>query len=173
LINAAGVPPREKRILDLTLDEWNATLRTNLTGPFLAATRFALALPLDQAGAIVNISSVHEEMPAARVAEYAAAKGGLRNLTRCLALELSDRNITVNAIAPGTILTQMNPDLLADPAALADHERTIPLGRAGTVDDVAGVAVFLAGPAARYMTGTTVTVDGGMLLNVDAGPVVR
>ena len=154
----------------MSLESWTRTITTNLTGVFLCSRRFARARRhLTTGGKIVTISSVHEEMPAIGVAEYCAAKGGLRMFTRCLALELAIHKINVNNIAPGTILTPMNQDLLDDEPALRDHEQTIPWKRAGVPADVASLALFLASDAADYITGATFTIDGGMLLNVANG----
>lgn len=170
LVHSAGINAHGKRVVDLAPAEWDAVLRTNLTGPFLVARAFLRALPVGTPGRIVIVTSVHEEMPALGVAEYCASKGGLRSLVRCLALEAAARRVTVNAIAPGTIVTAMTQELIDDPAAMAEHEKTIPLGRAGRVDDIAAAAVFLCGDGADYITGTSITVDGGMLLNVASGP---
>jgi len=164
-----GVNVLGKTVAELSLAEWEATLRTNLTGPFNVVRAFLRHVPGGGPGKIVNVSSVHEEMPAWRVAEYSAAKGGLRNFTRCLALELAPRKINVNNVAPGTVLTQMVQELLDDPQASREHEATIPWGRAGTPEDVARAVQFLASDAADYITGTTLVVDGGMLLSVDTG----
>ncbi len=169
LVNCAGVNVRGKTVAELSLAEWEATLRTNLTGPFNMVRAFLHHVPGGGPGKIVNVSSVHEEMPAWRVAEYSAAKGGLRNLTRCLALELAPRKINVNNVAPGTVLTQMVQELLDDPQTLREHEATIPWGRGGTPEDIARAVRFLASGDADYITGTTLVVDGGMILNVDTG----
>ncbi|MDQ2817585.1 MAG: glucose 1-dehydrogenase [Candidatus Eremiobacteraeota bacterium] len=163
--NASGV-----RVTDMSLDQWEDTLRTNLTGAFLCSRRFVRGLGGRLLGAkIINVTSVHEEMPAVGTADYCASKGGVRNLTRCLALELATLKINVNNIAPGTVLTQMNQELLDDPEALTEHEQTIPWKRAGRPDDIANVALFLASEASDYVTGATFVVDGGMLLNVGNG----
>ncbi|MBC5824391.1 MAG: glucose 1-dehydrogenase [Candidatus Eremiobacteraeota bacterium] len=170
LVNNAARNASDVRVADMDLEQWEATLRTNLTGPFLCSRRFVRSRSGQPTGGkIVNITSVHEEMPAIGAADYCASKGGLRNLTRCLALELATLKINVNNIAPGTVLTEMNKDLLDDPHALREHEQTIPWKRAGRPDDVADVALFLVSEASDYVTGTTFVVDGGMLLNVGNG----
>jgi glucose 1-dehydrogenase len=170
LVNNAGRNASGNQVLDMSFETWTRTIATNLTGVFLCSRRFARARRHTTGGGkIVTISSVHEEMPAIGVAEYCAAKGGLRMFTRCLALELAIHKINVNNIAPGTILTPMNQDLLDDPTALHDHEQTIPWKRAGVPADIAAMALFLASDAADYITGTTFAVDGGMLLNVANG----
>ena len=170
LVHSAGVNSRGKPVAELELREWEATLRTNLTGPFLTARRFLRGLPESSPGRIVIVTSVHEVMPALNVADYASAKAGLRNFVRCLALEAASRRVNVNAVAPGTIVTRMVQELIDDPRAMSEHEKTIPLGRAGRVDDVAAAVVFLCGDGAGYITGESLTIDGGMLLNVASGP---
>ncbi len=170
LVNNAARNSSDVRVIDMPAEQWEATLRTNLRGPFLCSRAFARGLATTgHAGKIINITSVHEEMPAIGVADYCASKGGLRNLTRCLALELATAKINVNNIAPGTVLTPMNQDLLDDPKALAEHEQTIPWKRAATPEDVAKLALFLASEDSDYVTGATFVVDGGMLLNVGNG----
>ncbi len=170
LVNNAGRNASGDQVLDMETAVWLQTIQTNLTGTFLCSRRFARTRRHRSGGGkIVTISSVHEEMPAIGVAEYCAAKGGLRMFTRCLALELAIHKINVNNIAPGTILTAMNQDLLDDETALREHEATIPWKRAGVPEDVAELALFLAGPRSDYITGATFTVDGGMLLNVANG----
>ena len=170
LVNDAGIDALGKYVADMTIDEWERAIRTNLTGPFLCARAFLRGLEGNGAGAkIVNISSVHEEIPRAGAAEYCASKGGLRNLTRVLALELAPRKITVNGIAPGMILTPMNQADLDDPAKLKTDEKTIPLKRAGRPQEIAELAVFLASPAADYVTGSTYVMDGGLMQNTGQG----
>jgi glucose 1-dehydrogenase len=120
-------------------------------------------------GRIVNISSIHEFAPRAGGADYDAAKGGLAQLTRTLALELAPRGITVNGIAPGMILTPMNQAAIDDPDELRRREQTIPLGRAGKAEEVAELVAYLVSPAAGYMTGASLTIDGGLSLTVAQG----
>ncbi len=163
LVNDAGIDALGKSIADMSLAEWEAAIRTNLTGPFLCSRAFVRGIA--QAGTsgakIINISSVHEEIPRARASEYCASKGGLRNLTRCLSLELAPQKINVNAIAPGMILTPMNQADLDDPAKLKKDEETIPWRRGGQPEEVARLALYLASSDADYVTGATYvsTVD--------------
>ena len=116
-------------------------------------------------GRIINISSVHEELPFPHFATYCASKGALKMLCRDLAIELAPLGITVNNIAPGAIETPINKNLLNNPELLKMLLGKIPLGRLGTPGDVAGLAAFLASDDAAYMTGSTFTVDGGLLWN--------
>lgn len=170
LVNDAGVDASGKNVADMELAQWERALRTNLTGPFLCTRAFLRGLGADAAGAkIVNISSVHEEIPRAGAAEYCASKGGLRNLTRALALELAPRKITINGIAPGMILTPMNQADLDDPSKRKADEATIPLKRAGRPEEIAELALFLASPAADYVTGSTYVMDGGLMQNTGQG----
>jgi glucose 1-dehydrogenase len=170
LVNDAGVDALGKNVAGMELAEWEHAIRTNLTGPFLCTRAFLRGLGADGAGAkIVNISSVHEEIPRAGAAEYCASKGGLRNFTRVLALELAPRKITINGIAPGMILTPMNQADLDDPAKLKADEETIPLKRAGRPEEIAELALFLASPAADYVTGSTYVMDGGLMQNTGQG----
>lgn len=172
LVNDAGINGEHKPVADLSIDGWQEVLATNLTGPFLCSRRFLQPYKSGSlnGGRIINISSVHEEMPAKSVAAYCAAKGGVRMFMRCLALEAAEFGVTVNNIGPGTIMTAMTKELAENPDELKEHEKTIPLGRTGQPDDIGKVALFLASDGSAYMTGTTIFVDGGMLLNVGSGP---
>jgi glucose 1-dehydrogenase len=118
-----------------------------------------------RSGKVINISSVHEELPFPHFAPYCMSKGGMRMMTRDLAIELAPFGITINSIAPGAIETPINTKLLQDPAKLKALLGNIPLNRLGKPQDVAGVAAFLASSDADYMTGTTVFADGGLLWN--------
>src|SRR5260370_41134017 len=117
-------------------------------------------------GKIINISSVHEELPFPHFASYCASKGGIKMLTRNLSIELAPLGITINSIAPGAIETPINTKLLNDPAKLKELLENIPLGRLGKPEDVAGLANFLASDESEYITGTTFFVAGGLLCNL-------
>ncbi len=170
LVNSAGVDAGGVKVADMTLDHWENTLRTNLTGPFMTCREFARGLQsAKKPGKIVNISSVHQEIPRIGAAEYDASKGGLRNLTTTLALELAEDGITVNNLAPGMILTPMNQEAIDDPEKLKEQVASIPLKRAGTPDEVAKLALYLASSAADYVTGATFTIDGGLTINTGQG----
>ncbi len=163
LVNNAGLE-RRAPFWEVTEQDYDLVLNVNLKGVFFT-TQAVVRHWLDakQRGKIINISSVHEELPFPHFASYCASKGGLKMLMRDLAIELAPFGITVNNIAPGAIETPINKALLNDPAKLKPLLENIPLKRLGTAEDVAGVAAFLASADADYITGTTVFVDGGLL----------
>lgn len=165
LVNSAGLNQSGVAVVDMPLSQWERLLKTDLTGAFLTCRRFVRDLrTAGRPGRVINISSIHAKVVRAGAADYDSAKGGLRNLTTTLALEAAPWRINVNAIAPGMILTPMNARAVADESYRSTLEASIPWGRAGTADEVAKVAVFLASSAADYITGTTVTIDGGLSL---------
>ncbi len=159
LVNNAGIT-RDTLLLRMKLEDWQAVIDLNLTGVFLC-TRAASKIMLKQkSGRIVNITSVAGQMGNAGQANYSAAKAGVIGFTRTVARELASRGITVNAVAPGFIATDMTNDLKAEPIL-----QMIPLGRYGQPEDVAGMIQFLAAsPAASYITGQVFNVDGGMVM---------
>ena len=171
LVNNAGVDSSGKLVAEMPLDTWDSAIRTNLTGPFLCARRFLRSFSSNgrRDGRIINISSVHQDIPRAGAAEYDASKGGVRNLTTTLALELAEKGVTVNAIAPGMILTPMNQEALDDPKEREKQVQSIPMKRAGEPWEIARMAVFLASKDAAYVTGATFVVDGGLMLNQGQG----
>jgi glucose 1-dehydrogenase len=163
LVNNAGIESQAP-FLDKTEAEWDRTLAVNLKGPFLCSQVFARQLVArGGSGTIINISSVHEELAFPGYADYCAAKGGLRMLCRDLALELAPYGINVVNVAPGAIATPINAATLADPQKLTRLEESIPLRRVGSPEEVAALVAYLAGDAARYITGTTLTIDGGLM----------
>lgn len=163
LVNNAATSGPQKPVADTTPEEWEDAIRSNLTGPFMCSREFIrLRRAAGGTGKIINISSVHEEIPAPEGAAYNASKGGLRNLTRTLALELAADLITVNNIAPGMILTPMNQEAVDDPSKYQAQVQHIPLRRAGLPWEVGRLAVYLASSDADYVHGTTFTIDGGL-----------
>ena len=170
LVNSAGIDAAGIPVAEMKVEQWENVLRTNLTGPFLFCRAFVQGLTkAKKPGRIVNISSVHENIPRAGAADYDASKGGLRNLTRTLALELAPLGITVNNLAPGMVLTPMNQEAIDDPEKMKEQVASIPLKRAATPEEVAELALYLASDAAAYATGATFTLDGGLTVNTGQG----
>ncbi len=171
LVANSGVQ-RDAPIGEMTLSQWNEVINTNLTGQFLCA-RAAVRQFRAQGrapgsgralGKIIHMSSVHQVIPWAGHANYAASKGGVDLFMRTLAQEVAAEGIRVNAIAPGAIATAINQDATEDEASRQKLLKMIPYGRVGDVKDVAHAAVWLASDAADYVVGTTLFVDGGMSL---------
>jgi glucose 1-dehydrogenase len=165
LVNNAGIE-HEYPFLETPLEYWNKVVAINLTGPFLCAQHAARAMiARGEGGRIINISSVHEDLPMPTNAPYCATKGGLRMLMRTICIELAPHGITVNNIAPGAIDTPMDAKLKDDPQRMQKLLAEIPLGRMGKPQEVAEMCAFLASDAASYSTGATFFVDGGMIRN--------
>ena len=159
LVNNAAIT-RDTLALRMKLEDWEAVLRTNLTGAHLCTQQALGAMLKQRSGRIINITSVVAETGNAGQANYVAAKAGLIGLTRAIAVEVASRNITVNAVAPGFITTPMTDPL---PDALKEKMKSlIPLGHFGTDRDVAAAIVFLASDEAGYITGQVLGVNGGM-----------
>jgi glucose 1-dehydrogenase len=161
MVANAGVP-HGAPFLELGEATWERVLAVNLKGVFLCGQAAARAMvAAGRPGAIVNVASTYAEVTEGEAAAYSASKGGVRMLTKSMALELGPHGIRVNAVGPGWIRTGMNP--LDDPAQVAQLEPTIPLQRVGLPEDVADVIAFLASDDARYVSGQTLFVDGGWL----------
>jgi glucose 1-dehydrogenase len=164
LVNNAGVSG-ETPFLDMDEVEWDRVLAVNLKGAFLCAQAAARTMVCaGQGGKIVNITSVNSEIAGAGLAHYCASKGGLRMLTKVMALELAPHKINVNAVAPGIIDTPLTRTSLADPDRRRAFLACVPWGRVGQPEDVVHAALFLASSQADFITGTTLVVDGGWLI---------
>ena len=172
LINNAGIF-RAAEFLDIAEADWDAVIDVNLKGAFLVGQAVAREMVKTGGGAIVNMSSVNGVTAIASIASYNASKGGIDQLTRVMALSLADRGIRVNAVAPGTIATELaQKAVLGSAEAAARIMSRTPLRRLGQPDEVAAVCAFLASDAASYMTGEVVYVDGGRLaLNYTMPPL--
>jgi len=186
LVNNAGISGPSQRTNNITSKDWDYVIDVNLRGTFLC-TREALkymtsgsnnnnnninhlygnnkANDYDLNFSIINISSVHESIPMPYSAPYSASKGGMEMLTKNIALEVAEKGIRINGIAPGSINTPMNKDIMEDPQKKKQEEEKIPMRRIGEPEEIAKVAFFLASPEASYITGTTVYVDGGLTLS--------
>lgn len=161
LVNNAGITLGH-HVFDYPLADWERTLNINLRAPFLLSQRFGLMMR-DHGGSIINITSINAEQGFPANLAYAAAKGGLRQLTKALAVDLGDYGIRVNNIGPGYFATDMTAKSYADPDLREQRTRRTILGRWGTPDDIVGLAIFLASDASSYITGQDIYVDGGWL----------
>lgn len=161
LVNNAGVT-RDGLLMRMSEADWDTVLDTNLKGAFLFTKGFIRAFAKQRSGRIINLASVIGLIGNAGQANYAASKAGLIGFTQSVARELAGRGVTCNAIAPGFIETDMTAVLNEN--LKAELLKRIPLGCFGQSEDIAGAALFLAGPAARYVTGQVLTVDGGMVM---------
>lgn len=167
LVNNAGIQISGESH-QISVADFDRVQAVNLRGAFIAsqeAIRHFLAT--GKPGTIVNVSSVHQEIPKPHYVSYSVSKGGMQNLTRTLALEYAKNNIRVNAIAPGATITPINNAWVDDPQKKAQVEAHIPLGRAGTAEEMAAVTAFLCSDEAAYITGQTLYVDGGLTLYPD------
>jgi glucose 1-dehydrogenase len=165
LVNNAGIE-KHAPFWEVTEADYDAVLNVNLKGVFFATQAFVQHLiETKRPGKIINISSVHEDLPFPNFAAYCVSKGGMKMLARNLAVELGSLGITINNVAPGAIETPINTNLLNDPVKLGALLQNIPLNRLGQPADVAALVTFLASSDADYITGSTFFVDGGLLWN--------
>jgi glucose 1-dehydrogenase len=165
LVNNAGMEHRAD-FWDVTEAHYDAVLNVNLKGLFFITQAFVRhRMQAKAGGKVINISSVHEELPFPHFASYCASKGGVKMLTRDLSIELAPLGITINSIAPGAIETPINKNLLNDPVKLKNLLENIPLNRLGQPSDVASIVAFMSSDDCSYVTGTTFFVDGGLLWN--------
>jgi gluconate 5-dehydrogenase len=165
VVNNAGIQ-RRKPIVEFPKQDWDDVIATNLTAPFLVSQAALPAMIARRSGKIIHIASLMSDLARPTVVPYTAAKGGVRQLTRGMAVELAPHNIQVNAIAPGYFATEMNRALLDDAEFDAWVKKRTPAGRWGQPDEIAGLAVFLASAAADYVTGQMITIDGGMSVSL-------
>ncbi len=161
VVNNAGIQ-RRKPMVEFAKQDWDDVIATNLTAPFLVSQAALPAMIARRSGKVIHIASLMSELARPTIVAYTAAKGGVRQLMRAMAVELAPHNIQVNAIAPGYFATEMNRALLDDPEFDAWVKRRTPAGRWGQPEEIAGLAVFLASRAADYITGQMITIDGGM-----------
>jgi glucose 1-dehydrogenase len=168
LVNNAGMEIHSP-FLDVTEEQFDKVVGIDMKGAFFCAQAAAQAMVKDQiAGRIINISSVHEDIPMPQNVPYCCAKGGIRMLARTICLELAPHNITVNNIAPGAVDTPIDADVKADPQKYKALLDEIPLHRMGQPEEIAKLSVFLASDASAYITGATLTIDGGLSVNSGA-----
>jgi glucose 1-dehydrogenase len=165
MVNNAGIETRTS-VLDTTEDQYDKVLAINLKSAFFG-TQLAAKQMIAQGGGgrIINMTSVHEDWPMAGNTAYCLSKGGMRMLTRTAGVELGPHNICVVGVGPGAVDTPINAQTVANPAALAALNQSIPLGRVAEPEEIASVVAFLAGPGAGYITGTTIFADGGIMQN--------
>ncbi len=162
LVNNAGME-KKAMLWDVTEEDYDKVMAVNLKGPFFATQAFVRRLrESKKPGSIINISSVHENMAFPGFATYCMSKGGMRMMTRDLCVELGPLGIRINNIAPGAVKTAINAHLLEQPEKMKELRHNIPLGEMGSVDQISGLVSFLASDDASYMTGATLTIDGGL-----------
>ena len=170
LVNSAGINMSGVKVRDMPVEAWQNMIATDLTGAFLTSRRFLIGRgDTKDPAAIIHISSIHAEVVRAGGADYCAAKAGLGNLVRVLALEEATNNVRINAIEPGMILTPMNGRAMVDAGYRESLEKSIPMQRAGKPEEVAGLARWLASEEASYVTGASILMDGGLSLVLGVG----
>ena len=160
LINNAGINIR-KQLVEFSLEEWKSVIDTNLTSVFLMCRAFVPGMRGTGYGRIINLTSIMSHVSLAGRSAYSSSKTALLGLTKALALELAAEGITVNGISPGPFATEMNLPIIQNPEANAQFLANIPLGRWGEVTEIGALALFLCSPAAGFITGTDILIDGG------------
>lgn len=165
LVNSAGINIR-KPVEQMSLDEWNQVMDTNLTATFLACQAVGPHMKKAGFGRVINVASILANFGLADRTAYCSSKGGVLQLTRVLALEWAKDGVTVNAICPGFFATELNTPVLQDKEAYARLCAKIPVGRFGDPEEIKAAALFLASPAANYVTGAAIYVDGGVTAEV-------
>ncbi|MDQ3723961.1 MAG: glucose 1-dehydrogenase [Actinomycetota bacterium] len=171
LMNNAGVDASGDEVADLSTETFDRAIRTNVYGAFFCCRRYVQLRRSGKAtgGKIINVTSVHQDIPNAGGADYDCSKGALRMLTRTLALELAPMQINVNSLGPGMVLTPFNQPAIDDPELLDEQVRSIPFKRAAEPSEIARLALFLASADSDYVTGSTYVMDGGLMMNVGQG----
>jgi glucose 1-dehydrogenase len=169
LVNNAGVNGNNIPVEAMDTKAFDTCIKTNLYGPFFCCREYLQYRKDKQGGKIIFISSIHEDVVTPGNADYNASKGGVKNFSRSLALELADKGIQVNNIAPGMILTPMNKEAMENDEKRKEKEQHIPMKRAGQPEEVASLALFLASSESDYITGSTFVVDGGLMINLGQG----
>jgi len=169
LVNNAGIGGGGASVAEMTTEDFDRVVKTDLYGPFFCCREFIKIRKEKRGGKIINITSVHEAIPSPRSAAYGAAKGGLLTFTRSLALELAPLQINVNAIAPGLIRTPMTAQRTEDPEKMREELPNIPWHRPGEPWEIAKLALYLASDDSDYVTGQSFTIDGGLEMNWGQG----
>ncbi|MBW3590110.1 MAG: SDR family oxidoreductase [Actinobacteria bacterium] len=170
LMNNASVDASGIHVADLEIDKYERTLRSNLIGPVLCCKHFVRhRKEKGGGGKVINVTSIHEDIPNPGGADYDTAKSALRMLTRTLALEVAEDGINVNNLAPGMVLTPFNQKAIDDPDFLEKQVQSIPMKRAAQPEEIAKLALFLASSDSDYVTGSTYVMDGGLMRNIGQG----
>jgi len=171
LMNNAGIDASGDEVADLSTETFDKAIRTNLYGAFFCCRRYVQLRKAgsETSGKIINVTSVHQDIPNAGGADYDCSKGALRMLTRTLALELAPLKINVNSLGPGMVLTPFNQAAIDDPELLEEQVQSIPWKRAAEPAEIGRLAVFLASADSDYVTGATYFMDGGLMINLGQG----